>query len=411
MLSGEFTHVPLSSITIDRATRQRRELTGIEELAASLKERGQIHPVVVTRELVLIAGERRIAAAQSLGWDQIAVQYVDTVEPDELHALELEENIKRVDLSWQDRTRAIEAYHTLRKATNPDWTPDKTAEAIGISKAHVHRNLSVAKEMKKNPQVAQASKFSAANNLVQRLNERRASIEVTALGKVTQVEKPQLIIEADFTSWAADYTGPKFNFLHCDFPYGINMDKTGQGTHQETMGMYKDTPEIYFNLLRTLVDCQENILSESCHIMFWFHMKYYGATVNSLEAAGFDVNPLPLIWQKSDNTGILSDPNRRPRHIYETALIGARGDRKLVKPKSDAVFSPTEANTFHSANKPLPVLKQFMEMFVDDTTVMLDPTAGSGGAIKMGKILGARHVFGLEINPDFVQQANEWVNK
>ena len=33
------------------------------------------------------------------------------------------------------------------------------------------------------------------------------------------------IITADFTEWAPTYTGQKFAFIHCDFPYGINTDK------------------------------------------------------------------------------------------------------------------------------------------------------------------------------------------
>lgn len=411
MTSGEFDAVPLSSISIDRPNRQRRELTGIPELADSIKRLGLIHAPVITRERQLVSGERRLAAIKSLGWDTVVVQYADTLEPDALHAIELEENIKRLDLTWQERTKAIDDYHQLQLKTNPDWTPTNTAEALGVTFGHVYRHLSVAKEMKKNPKVGEASAFSSANNMVQRINERRASVELAQVTGIAEIERPKFIEQADFTAWAEDYRGSKFNLLHCDFPYGINMDKTSQGTHHEVMGTYKDTPEIYFKLLETLVNAQDELLADSCHIMFWFHMKYYDRTIALLESCLFDINPIPLIWHKTDNTGILSDPNRRPRHIYETALLGSRGDRKLVKPKSDVIGYATEANTFHISNKPLPVLRHFLEMLVDDTTVMLDPTAGSGGAVKVSKQLGARHVLGLEINPEFVDRANEWMNQ
>lgn len=406
MLSGEFEAVPISSISVDRANRQRRELTGIEELAVSMRENGQFHPIIVNRDTgVLVTGERRIAAAKSLGWDSIYVQWADELEPDQLHAIELEENIKRVDLTWQDRVRAVEEYHKLRAERDPTWTLEKTADALGSSKTVVASDIAVSREMRANPKIGEASQLSAAKNLVQRTLERRAASEASSITAALEVKRDRLIVHADFNEWAKTYTGPKFNFLHCDFPYGINMDKTSQGTHHETMELYKDSPDIYFKLIHTMLDHRDNFIDESCHIMFWFHMKWYTETYDLLSKI-FDMNPVPLIWHKTDNTGIISDPNRRPRHIYETALLGARGDRKLVRPKSDVIGHPTVADTFHSANKPSTMLRHFFEMLVDDTTVMLDPTAGSGSAVKLAKAMGAKYVLGLEKEKEFVQQAN-----
>lgn len=417
MLSGEFTSVPVSSISIDRPNRQRRELTGIEELAASIKARGGlIHPIVITRENVLVAGERRIAAHKHLGWDSIVVQYSDTLDPVELHALELEENIKRVDLTWQDKAKAIEEYDRLQRELDPTWNTEKSASALGLSERHVQRNVTVAKAIKANPKIAEASQFSAAHNLVQRQAERSASFEKLNLEVIGGVKTKDYIIQADFIKWAADYSGPKFNFIHCDFPYGINMHKTAQGTHHEVMAdaegeTYQDTPKIFFDLCKALMEHGDNFIADSAHIMFWFHMKYYNAVTETLMACDFDVNPIPLIWHKSDNSGIISDPNRRPRHIYETAIMASRGDRKLVRPKSDLVGHPTVADTFHISNKPIGVLRYFFEQFVDSTSSVLDPTAGSGSALKAAKIFHPAHMLGLELNPEYVAQANKWVNE
>jgi hypothetical protein len=52
------------------------------------------------------------------------------------------------------------------------------------------------------------------------------------------------IITADFTEWAPTYTGPKFNFIHCDFPYGINTDKRQQGNIIDVQVGYDDGPEM-----------------------------------------------------------------------------------------------------------------------------------------------------------------------
>jgi DNA modification methylase len=52
-----------------------------------------------------------------------------------------------------------------------------------------------------------------------------------------------------------------------------------------------------------------------------------------------------------------------------------------------------------------PMLRHFFRMFVDDSTSMLDPTCGSGTALRAANELDAAHVLGLEINPEFAEDA------
>jgi DNA modification methylase len=56
--------------------------------------------------------------------------------------------------------------------------------------------------------------------------------------------------------------------------------------------------------------------------------------------------------------------------------------------------------------KPEPVLRNFFRMFVDETTLMLDPTCGSGSSLRAAESLNARYTLGLEIDADFAKQAN-----
>ena len=44
-------------------------------------------------------------------------------------------------------------------------------------------------------------------------------------------------------------------------------------------------------------------------------------------------------------------------------------------------------------------------MFVDENTRMLDPTCGSGTALRAAEALGAAHILGIEINEDFADRA------
>jgi len=59
------------------------------------------------------------------------------------------------------------------------------------------------------------------------------------------------------------------------------------------------------------------------------------------------------------------------------------------------------------SEKPEPVLRHFFGMLVDENTVMLDPTCGSGSAVRAAESIGAKYCLGLEINPEFADLARE----
>src|SRR5438552_18759707 len=114
--------------------RQRHEIGDIASLADSISRLGLIHPLVVDNNNTLIAGFRRYTACKSLGWTGVECTRIDDLDPLVRHLVELEENIKRLDLTWQERHDAIIEYHRLRKEQELGWTEEKTANAIGITR-------------------------------------------------------------------------------------------------------------------------------------------------------------------------------------------------------------------------------------------------------------------------------------
>lgn len=413
MTSGEFTSVAIETIWVDRAKRQRRELLRIPELAQSIAESGLIHPPVIKRDGELVTGERRWTAIKELGWTHIPIQWIDTLSEIELHKVEFEENIRRLDLPWQEECLAVERYHALCVQQDPSWTPTKTAEALGISYETVQKKREVAKEIESgNTRVAEAPKYSVARSITERETQRRKSSAVAAIEQSVlpagsaPVERPVPLLNADFLEWSAAYTGRPFNFLHCDFPYGVGMDHSDQGGGA-AHGTYADDPDTYWRLLDGLAASMSNVVADSAHLMFWFSMDYYTETKALLEKMGWKVNAFPLVWTKSDNTGIIPDAKRQPRRIYETAFIGSRGDRFIAQPVSNSFPWPGREKELHMNEKPVPMLKHFMRMFVDAYSTVLDPTAGSANALKAASSLGAPTVLGLERDLEFFTRAKE----
>jgi len=417
MTSGSFHSIEITQIMVNREERQRADLADIETLADSIQRLGLIHPIVITRDLVLVAGERRLVACASLGHTHIACQYTDELEEPILRCIELEENIKRSQLPWKDECLAVHEYYRLRKSEDPAFSESAAARAIGLSQQAVNDRLTVAAELVRgNERVISAPKFSTAKGIVERAAARKDEESLAALRKIshakTSPEAPETesVINADFLKWAPAYDGPKFNFVHCDFPYGIGADSFNQGA-APTHGGYDDTEDTYWALCKCLADNLNRLTTESCHFMFWFSMHYYQSTLDYFHLnTDITFDPFPLVWLKSDNVGILPDPQRGPRRIYETALFGSRGDRKVVASISNAYAAPTD-RTQHMSIKPEPVLRNFFRMFVDETSLVLDPTCGSGTSLRAAESLGASFVLGVEQNGEFAEGAKRALTK
>lgn len=437
-------NTPISAIIIN-PDRQRKELTGIEELARSLSQSGLINPIVVTESLELIAGERRLTAAKSIGWSHIPTTIFENLSEAERHLIELEENVQREALPWKDHTRAICQYHSLRKSQDPEWSLDATGDNLGMSKQMVSKYLMVNKALEDGDElVVKADKFSVAFGIVERKRQRQSADASNVIDQMADsflpsdttgmaedggaggtgspspdhigeggdtlpshtvppvsVKDNMQFIHGEFG--AHDFPDIKFNFLHCDFPYGVQANKHDQGA-ADKFGGYDDDPRVYWNLIDHLGGFTNSHVAESAHLMFWYSLDFHDQTVDALREMGWSVNPFPLIWHKTDNRGILPDPKRGPRRNYETALLCSRGDRFIVQAVSN-IFGSATTKTIHMSEKHPDMLDHFFRMFVDDTTVMLDPTMGSGNAVACAAKAGAKIAVGLEREETFYEAA------
>ncbi len=110
------SELDISSIIIRR--RVRRNLGDLTPLVESIRKHGLLNPIVVTSRKELIAGHRRLEAAKQLGWKTVPVRYVDTSEAADLVEMELDENIKRKNLTTDE---LAEAYIRIERLRNPGF--------------------------------------------------------------------------------------------------------------------------------------------------------------------------------------------------------------------------------------------------------------------------------------------------
>ncbi|MBA1392959.1 nucleoid occlusion protein [Lactobacillus sp. XV13L] len=114
----------------------------IRELASTLDKDGLLQPIVVREQgpnYEIIAGERRLRAAQLLSWDKIPA-IVNNMDDQQAASLALIENLQRENLNPIDEAQA---YSNLMKLNN--LTQTALAKDIGKSQSYVANKLRLLK--------------------------------------------------------------------------------------------------------------------------------------------------------------------------------------------------------------------------------------------------------------------------
>jgi ParB family chromosome partitioning protein len=122
--------------------RKRFSIEKLEELAASIREKGIIQPLVVRKmqeHYELVAGERRWRAAQKAGLREVPVVIQD-VSDDAALEIALIENIQREDLNAIEQA---EAFHSLIEKFH--LSQEEMARRVGKDRSTVANSLRLLK--------------------------------------------------------------------------------------------------------------------------------------------------------------------------------------------------------------------------------------------------------------------------
>ncbi|HYM59925.1 MAG TPA: ParB/RepB/Spo0J family partition protein [Thermoanaerobaculia bacterium] len=130
--------IPINMIE-PNADQPRTSLGNIEELAASVREKGVLEPILVrqleTNRFQIISGERRFRAATMAGLDEIPAIELDVDEKEQLE-IALIENIQRKDLTPFEEAEGL---YVLQQKFG--YTHEKISQVIGKSRTTVTETL------------------------------------------------------------------------------------------------------------------------------------------------------------------------------------------------------------------------------------------------------------------------------
>src|SRR3954462_4076611 len=138
---GALKSIPVRQITRNPfQPRQEFNADELSELQESIRASGLLQPITVRRRtgrdgFELIAGERRLRAAKSLGWKEIPA-IIKEIDDPTLLTLALVENLQRADLNPIEES---EGYHQL--ADEFGLTQQQIAETVGKDRTTISNML------------------------------------------------------------------------------------------------------------------------------------------------------------------------------------------------------------------------------------------------------------------------------
>lgn len=417
--------VTVKSIIIAE-NRQRKHIdkAKVIELAESIKSRGLLHAVVLRKipdGFELVAGERRTKAMIHIystratfmhNGEQVPlgmIPYTLLSDSDALNAreAELEENIIRVDLSWQERVAAIDELHQLRVAKDPTHTKRDTGlELAGInpeeaptSQAGVNRvdRAIFLAEMMDNPDVAGAKDEHTAFKIASKVVHNQLADVLRS--RAIEAPTPHTLIQGDTCLHMFTLTETFFDIIIADPPYGLDLNKADKVADLDHR--YDDSPENAMKVAQVILVQGFKVAADDAHLYLFCDIENFFNLRYLAEAAGWWTFRTPLIWAKSGASGHTPDGLNGFRRAYEAILFCYKGLKPFPQIYSDVLEHSEVRGKVHAAQKPVELYQELLGRSGIGGQRVLDPCAGSGVVFTACTRLGLVAT-GIELDSDCI---------
>ena len=126
------TVIPLNKITPYARNPRQNSGAPVAKVKASLKEFGWRQPIVVDRDMVIVVGHTRYAAALELGMTEAPVHIADTLTPAQIKAYRIADNRTGAEAQWDMELLGLEIQDLKELDFSLDLTGFDADELAGI---------------------------------------------------------------------------------------------------------------------------------------------------------------------------------------------------------------------------------------------------------------------------------------
>lgn len=438
--------IPLLSIAVINRQRKSIDMDKLAELAGSIETNGLLHPIVVRRpfdaereatgnkEYVLCVGGRRLAAHAFLGRTEIEANLKEDLDPISARICELDENIKRADVTWQEQVDARAEIAALTKVLNPGAVHSEVAAAVGVSEAQLSKDLDLHASLTKDPSLrTAASKGSAIRTATYKAEIDR---RITAVKGTDLAELKTKLHTADGRDFIRTIPSGSVDLVFSDLPYGIDyfgVMKEGTGVHG-AQSLYDDSQETSKDFITDVIPemlrvvkpsgwvvlfmCYElhgwlqELIADVCTAHFQYREidpptqdepeKRHDFCPGKIDCNFFKTEMPPWLWTRRGKGNHGHWPELHASNRYEMLVVVNGGQAKLAKKPCENVldFEPFEGETrLHAMQKPLALCQEIIERTTVSGERVLDICFGSGAHLAAAASLG-RDFLGCDSNPN-----------
>lgn len=413
--------------------RQRKKISTahVDLLRESILTVGLLHPPVVLPDLStdpptyrLVAGASRVEAIDSItdGFFYCNRQIItpgevpvlelqDALTPVEIKTAELDENIIRSELPWQDRVEALAEIAKMRGASDDVRAFDRSLMSKNLqfgSGAPIKYEIGIGQRLREaaliaqhlsDPTINKARNVTEALHLVHRKEEKAFEAELL-------LRQPKQIQEAIVEVRNGNLLDilPKLetgfvDLLLADPPYGIGADAGGFRQRTVHHHNYEDTKEYAKLILQSIISEGFRICRPRANLFLFLDIDLFGWTKEIAQRSGWDVFRTPLTWAKSDSEGLAPWGRSGFRRTCEWLLYATKGEKGLYHSPIDILrFNRVgRSEREYGPEKPIALLKELINASTLENDFVLDPCCGSGSTLVAAKAL-KRKALGIELD-------------
>lgn len=419
--------IPRDSIIIT-TDRQRKEFdpTALHELVGTLTSKGLMHAPVVRETpegLVLVAGERRLRAIDLLWMLGHTLRFNGEVVPEgrvpyvtlgqlsplEAEEAELEENLHRKDLSWQENAAAMAKLHRIRSSqaqaqgrihTVADTALETKGRNDGSYQETVRREILIAKHLG-NPLIAKAKDTNEAFKILKKQEEVQKNVALAQVVGKTFSSESHTALNVNCLDWMRLADADQFDVILTDPPYGMGAETfaDGSGRMGNSEHHYDDSYESWQLLMKQWCPLSFKVAKPEAHAYVFCDLDNFHELKGMMQLAGWYVFRTPFIHTKP-NSGRVPLPDRGPRRQYEVLLYAIKGKKATTSIYPDVITTTQDSATTHGAQKPVELYKNLLQRSVRPGDSVLDCFAGSGTIFPACHQMKCKAT-GLEQNPEY----------
>ncbi len=401
--------IPRKHIIIP-ADRQRKEFNPefVMELGEGINRQGLLHAPVMrevdvngTIELHLVAGETRLKAIDMMLMTGGTLRYNNQPVPEgmipyvtlgqlsaiEAEEAELEENIKRKDLTWQEQGAALQRLHNLRVKqaaaegrihTVADTALEVKGRNDGNYQGTTRKELIVAKHLD-DPEINKAKSTEEAFKILKKREAAQEHVKLAETVGATYTSDVHTLLNVNCLTWMKEQPGEQFDCILTDPPYGMGAQDFGDGGGKlvNSEHHYDDSYESWVELMEQWCPESFRLAKKQCHAYVFCDQANFPKLKEMMEKAGWYVFRTMLIAHKP-NSGRVPLPTMGPRRQYETILYAIKGQKNVLTIASDVISTTADANLTHGAQKPVALYTDLLKRSCRPGDKVADFFGGSG---------------------------------